>query len=184
MTDLLLKRLMPEDPGSWGYWPILEARVLAALPALDPDAPPDRVIQHFRTLWGTQPARLGAWLALRSVERTNGHVPAPLVVAHLLAYVDAYWGDPCILVYQLEGEPGAGCLDLLGPMLHELEVWRLALNLRYEQAVGPQRIDLVRFYTTRPEAYARWFRQMVETREGGTYVSFRLSEVAVPSGEG
>ena len=104
MTDLVLKRLTPEDPSSWAYWPILEARVRRALPELEPDAKPDRVIAQLRNFWGTQPGRLGAWLALRAVERTNGHVPAPLVVAHMVAWADVYWGEPCILVYQLATE--------------------------------------------------------------------------------
>jgi hypothetical protein len=183
VTDLLLKRLMPEDPTAWGYWPVLEARVRAALPALEPEANPDHVLQHFRTLWATQPARLGAWLALRPVERTNGHTPLPEVIGHLLAYVDVYWGEPCLFVYQMEGTAGAGCLHLLAPMLRELDHWKDALNIRFAEAVGGKRIDLVRFYTQRPDAFERWFRERVDVKLGGTIISFRLSEVTMPSVE-
>lgn len=183
MTDLVLTRLNPDDPTGWAYWPILERRVRAAIPLLEPDASPDAVIRHLRTLWATQPARLGAWLALREVARTNGHTPAPLVIAHMVAWVDIYWGEACIMVYQLEGEPGEGALALLQPMMRELEAWRETLNRIYETANSSQRINLVRFYTTRPGAYARWFKPVVEVRAGGTIVSFRLSDVMVPSQE-
>lgn len=181
MTDLYLKRLMPEEPASWGLWPIFEARVRAAVGTLEPEANPEQVIQHFRTLWATQPARLGAWLILKPVERTNGHVPLPQVIGHIAAYIDAYWGEPCLMVYQIEGTAWQGCLGLRTALLREWDDWKEALNARYAQVMAPQRIDLVRFYTRFPDAAARWFREAVEVREGGTLVSFRLSEVAVPS---
>lgn len=183
MSDLALTRLIPEDPGSWVLWPSLEARVRAVMPVLEPEAPADAVIRHLRTLWATQPARLGAWLALRPGERTNGHHPPPFIAAHMVAWVDSYWGEPCILVYQLEGDPGAGSIDLLGPMLRELEAWRGELDRLYEAAHSTQRVTLVRFYTTRPEAYRRWFQSAVATTRGATLVTFRLSEMALPSFE-
>jgi hypothetical protein len=181
MTDLYLKRLMPEDPTAWGYWPIFEARIRAAVPLLEPEADPEKVVMDYRSLWA-QPGRLGAWLILKPVERTNGHVPLPQVIGHIAAYVDSYHGEPCLMVHQVEGIPWEGCLELRDPLLHEWDAWKDALNARYEQAMAPQRIDLVRFYTRFPAAAERWFREVVEVRRGGTLVSFRLSEVAVPSG--
>lgn len=184
MNDLTLKRLTPENPKDWAYWPILEARVREAMPRLEPDAPPEAVIKHLRSLWATQSARLGAWLLLQSVEQTNGHVPRPLVIAHMVAWVDLYWGEPCIFIYQLEGDPGRGCLTMLDPVMRDLEAWRVSLNTMYQQAGAPQRIDLIRFSTSQPEAFTRWFRSTVPTRSGGTIVSFRMSHATVPSLEG
>lgn len=181
MAGLTLKRLRADDPTSWGYWPILEARVRAQIPVLEPEAPPDAVIRHFRSLWVTQEKRVGAWLALQAVEQTNGHVPLPLIVAHMLGYIDMYWGQPCLFIYQLEGDPGLGALDLLVPMMRELDAWRGEVNRTYLEAGSDVRVDLVRFYTTRPEAYARWFRHVAEVQAGGTIVTFRLSEVSIPN---
>lgn len=179
MTDLYLKRLLPEDPTAWGYWPIFESRVRAALATLEPEAPPENVIQHYRALWGTQPARLGAWMILRPVERTNGHTPLPQVVGHVAGYVDAYWGVPCLMIHQVEATPWAGAPALRSALMRELDGWKGGLAARYGIEV-----NLVRAYVMHPDVAVRWFGEVVEVQRGGTLVSFRLSEVAVPSVEG
>lgn len=181
LIDLTLKRLDPEDPVSWGYWPVLERRVRACLPFLDPDAPPEAVVRKLRALWTANDGRLRVWLALRPVERTNGHTPLPVVVAHMVAWVDVFWDDPCLMVYQLEGDPGLGAIQLRDKVFHDLGTWQEWLNARYEQMRSPLRVDLVRFYTTRPGAFHRWFKPRVETHSGGTYVAFRMSEMSLPS---
>lgn len=182
-APLSVKRLVPEDAPSWAYWPMLESRVIQALPLLDPEAEPTAVLRHLRSLWATSPVMLGAWLAFRHGETTNGHGPMPEIVGHMLGWVDTHWGKPCLHIYQLQGEPGQGCLDLLPTMLMELDTWRQQVNRLYEVAGSPLRMSLVKFFTEQPEAYARWFRPFVETKPGGSIVTFSLSDVAMTTKE-
>jgi hypothetical protein len=184
VTDLYLKRLTPEDPMAWGYWPLLEARIRAALPRLEPDAPAEVVIRKLRGFWGAQPARLGAWLALRPGVRTNGHRPPPQLVGHFVAWLTAtMWDEPILFGYQLDAEAGAGAWDLRDAMLRELDVWKEALNANAERLQLAHRVDRVELYTLRPAAFARWFRPVVAVQQGGTLIAFRLSQVALPSVE-
>ena len=173
MSELALVRLTPEDPTAWGLWPLLERRVRMTLPDLEPEAPAEAVIAQMRRLWVQTPDLLGAWFAVRPDTRE--------IVAHMVGWIGVYWTLPCMEVYQLKGDPGAGSLELLAPMLAELEAWRTLLNDRYERQGHARALDLVRFYTDRPEAYRRWFRPMVDVRVGGAICTFRLSEVALPA---
>ena len=146
MTTML--RLTNGNPKAWALWPMLETRVRAFCATETPDTPSDAVIQHLRRLFLESPDSLGAWVVL------NEH---GAMIGHLVGWVDLYWGCPYLLVHQAALDQGQILDPTKQAFMAALRQWGDTVNAQFEAAGRQERVARVRWMTTRPEAWIRYF---------------------------
>jgi hypothetical protein len=147
-------RVHPSTPEGWALYPVLEQRAVAFMREMGPEGEPQVFTGWLRDCFINRAEILGAWMLL-------DEAPAPpdstepareTVLGHMLGWVDVFFGDPFVFVYQLQSEPGSTVRTAIHrQMIQELHHWIDNLNWAYEQARAPQRIRRVRFVTRRSE---------------------------------
>jgi len=128
----------------------LEDRVRVFCKEWSPETPAEVFIQHIRKLFVETPTLLGAWVLVNEDHE---------LIAHLIGWVDLYWGQPYLMVHQAHVDAGHSGGGFKTEMLDALDEWTWTLNGLYEAAGSPLRITLMRWMTERPEAWVRYFQR-------------------------
>ncbi len=178
MSDLLLKRLTPDDPRSWMLWPELEARVRRMIREFPTSSPEGPVIRKLRSLWGTTPGLLGAWLGVVKIDPEENGTSGLQIIGHAVGWVDMLWDAPVILMHQVAADSGVRVTGLRDRILGEIGAWADELNRLYEKAQSPLRIESVIFWTDRPDQWRRYLGGVPE--KSWTAVTVPLQHLVAP----
>lgn len=174
MSELRVIRLHPNDPLSWRLWPELEARIARFAVALEFDPPPERLYTWLRQTFVGTPEILGCWLALED-ETIRGH---------MLAWADAFLGEPFVFVYQCEADDGQSMAAIKHLTADMLTGWIEGMNASYEEKGLPLRIRELRFSTTHDEKlWARYLRLLGDVQKERVILSVKLKTLTAPTPE-
>lgn len=150
-----LVRLDPAQAQAWAQWPQMEARIRRFCATYSGDTPVEAVIAHLRQLFVSAPQTLGVWALCRS--DTD-------IIGHLVSWVDLFWGQPFIHVWQAEIDPHHAEGWAKTEMMRQLTAWVTHLNAAYAAAGTDVRITMIRWLTERPDAWLRYFQRTPQRR--------------------
>jgi hypothetical protein len=164
---LTLHRLQPSDRTSWGLFPVFEQRVRAFLHEFSPEftkSQEEQFIVELRQRFAVTPALAGYWLVM------TGEGLAQTVVGHLCSWIQATYGKPYVLLYQLECLKAWESKEMFREAMRQTVEWIAGVNRELTAAARktgdqPQLIERVEHWTVRdPEAWLRFLPELTHER--------------------
>jgi len=146
---MTIHRLLPDNPGSWGFYEVFEKRVRAFLAEYLPETNAVRAIQDLREKWIKTPLLTGYFL----VTDDSG------IFGHLVSYMADNYGSPYVKFDQIQMEQSPYALQAIREVGEHLRAWMAAYNKILEAAHRPERVTSGESYSwIDPEIYVRLFR--------------------------
>lgn len=175
--SIIIHRLLPDTPGSWGLYEIFERRVRAFLKEYLPETNETRAIHDLRVRWIERPLETGFFLAYehdKSPTLGDGVYP----FGHLCSYLADHYGTPYVLFWQIQIEKSPFALQAIREVGTLLQAWMTGYNRILEAAKRPERITYGESYAwIEPETYVRLFRSAGFEIRGERHVfRWRLKE--------